>query len=41
MTVMTENRQLKQRFEFDATNMMTDAFTVGKGEAEYYMKGDS
>jgi RHS repeat-associated protein len=39
LTHITENGQLKSRFDFDATNMMVGAFTEGKGTAEYAYNG--
>jgi len=39
LTQITENGLLKQSFTFDATGMMTQAFTQGKGMAEYSYNG--
>ena len=39
LTQITENGLLKQAFTFDATGMMTQAFTQGKGMAEYTYNG--
>ena len=39
LTNISENGHVKSRFEFDATNMMVGAFTVGKGRAEYTYNG--
>ena len=39
LTQITENGLLKQSFTFDATGMMTQAFTQGKGMAEYTYNG--